>query len=143
MADLGAIGYSLETPLSTEVDSITNNTSGYSGVLMFGHTQEIGLGVGRSVVMTSVNEHGNRLQTSTNYTIAGLVLESGVPKVGWLVRLYRRDNGVWLGDARTNGSGAFSFTVIGYNGEVTCVAYDDTGASPDYNAIVYDRVTPV
>lgn len=143
MADLGTIGYSIKTPFSTEVDSITNNATGQAGVLMFGQTQELGLSVGRAIVMTSVNESGHRLQTTTNYNISGLVLESGVAKVGWLVRLYRRDNGVWLGDARTNGSGSFFFTVIGYNGEVTVVAYDDTGASPDYNALVYDRVIPV
>jgi hypothetical protein len=143
MADLGTIGYSVETQRSTRIPSITNNTSGKAGVSQAGAKQLDSLVVGRSLVITSVPEHGHRLQSSGTYLVTGTVYESGTPKSNWLVRLYRRDNGVWLGDARTNGTGSFFFTVIGYNGEVTCVAYDDTSVSPDYNALVYDRVIPV
>lgn len=99
------------------------------------------LAAGAQLVLTSKPESG-RTQSTSNYTVSGNLQESAVNKQGWMVRIFRRDNGALLGTTYTDASGNFSFTVIGYNGEVSCVAYDDTGAAPDYNALIYDRVTP-
>lgn len=78
-----------------------------------------------------------------DYLCEGIVSVLGTPTAGYLVRAYRRDNGALLGEDVSVAGGVFSITINGYDGEVTCIAYDDTGSAPDYNAIVFDRVVPL
>lgn len=77
------------------------------------------------------------------YIIEGHVSEQGTDVEDWLVRIYRRDNGVFLGETRTDALGLFTFYIVGFDGEATCIAYDDTTVIPNYNALVFDRVIPI
>lgn len=78
-----------------------------------------------------------------DYLCEGIVSVLGTPTAGYLVRAFRRDTGGLLGQATSGVGGVFSIGFNGFDGEVTCIAYDNTGASPDYNAVVFDRVVPV
>jgi len=68
------------------------------------------------------------------YTVAGVVRVNGVP-VGRVVRAYRRDTGVLLGETTSAGdTGAYSLT-LSYGGDVQIVCVDDA-AGTTYNDLI-------
>jgi hypothetical protein len=69
--------------------------------------------------------------------VSGVVSVLGTPTAGLLVRAYRTTDGVMMGQAFTNNSGAFSIE-CGGAASVYVVAFDPT----TYQAIVYDQITP-
>ena len=73
--------------------------------------------------------------------IHGQVLVLGLP-VAREVRAYRRDTGKYLATATSDVSGNFTLNIPDYSGQCYVVALDDD-ASPDYNALIIDRVVPV
>jgi hypothetical protein len=82
---------------------------------------------------------GNRVfsPAGTDTHVSGVVSVLGTPTVGLLVRAYRTTDGVMMGQAYTNNSGAFSIE-CGGAASVYVVAFDPT----TYQAIVYDQITP-
>lgn len=72
--------------------------------------------------------------------VAGYVRQGAVG-VSRMVRIYRRDTGILLGSTYSSASGAFSFQLNGFAGEVFVIAFDDALA-PDFNAQIYDRIVP-
>jgi hypothetical protein len=95
------------------------------------------------VVLTSDNNRDTILVYPTStYRVSGTVKEEGV-NVSRTVRAYRKDNGIFLGEAVSNaGTGAYSIPIHNYNGEVFVVAFDDP-AGVDFNAAILDRIVPV
>lgn len=81
--------------------------------------------------------------TVTNFVVSGTVEVLGVATSGYVVRAFRRDNGVMVGETISGAGGAFSMSIIGDDPEVTVLAYDNTSVSPDFNAVVADRVVPL
>lgn len=74
-------------------------------------------------------------------TISGVVTQSGIGPVERVVRVYRRSDGQMAGETRSDpGTGAYSFSNLLVGEEYFVVAFDDTTSSPDFNAIIYDRV---
>lgn len=74
--------------------------------------------------------------------ITGTVLEEGVP-VSRTVRAYSRSTGALAGSAVSDINGDFQIGSLNSLNEYYVVALDDTGSSPDYNAIIFDRIAPV
>lgn len=133
MADLGAIGFSERRARPS------------AGPTFPGPYGTGGYGSAATATPTRVNlpQQVLTIGSGTVYTLSGTVSVLGTPTSGLLVRAYRRDNGAFLGEAVSAGGGAFSIKTVGYNGEVTVIAYDNTGVAPDYNAEIFDRVIPV
>lgn len=133
MADLGAIGFQ-ERRAQPSAGPTLPGPYGFGdyGTAAIGAPTRISL---PTQVLT--------VSASALYTLSGTVSVLGTPTSGLLVRAYRRDNGAFLGEAVSAGGGAFSIKTVGYNGEVTVIAYDNTGVAPDYNAEIFDRVIPV
>ena len=140
MADRGAIGYlaSLPTTVRTQAvgPTVTEAYGGQSGNAPSGFTFP-----GSSKVVITTGQYD--AVAAQNYAVSGTVAVLGVLTSGYVVRAFRRDNGALLGQTVSKAGGVFSIPIYSYNGEVTVVAYDDTGASPDFNAVVFDRVIPV
>lgn len=133
MADLGGIGFYPVIPSTSDTSALSVQQQSIDvGTAAPPTTDCIILG---TTVLTRV--------ASVNYAVTGTVSVLGTPTAGYVVRAYRRDNGALLGQTMSVAGGAFSMVIGGYNGEVTVVAYDDTGTAPDYNAVVFDRVIPV
>lgn len=141
MADRGAIGYlaSLPTTVRTQAvgPTVTAAGGGLSGSAPSGFV--FPSGSNKVIFTTGIYD----AVTAQNYAVSGTVSVLGVLTSGYVVRAFRRDNGALLGQTVSKAGGVFSIPIYSYNGEVTVVAYDDTGASPDFNAVVFDRVIPV
>lgn len=136
MADLGALGYS-----ATKVTGIITGLSLPTPIFMTNTAMLDRLEATNIVAAmpTMVLYESDGL----NYLCEGVVSVLGTPTAGYTVRAFRRDTGGLLGQATSGVGGVFSIGFNGFDGEVTCIAYDDTGTSPDYNAVVFDRVVPV
>lgn len=133
MADLGAIGFS-ERQAQPSAGPTFPGPSG---------TGDYGSAATTTPTRINLPQQVLTIGSSTVYTLSGTVSVLGTPTSGLVVRAYRRDNGAFLGEAVSAGGGAFSIKTVGYNGEVTVIAYDNTGVAPDYNAEIFDRVIPV
>ncbi len=76
------------------------------------------------------------------YAVSGSVHDHAGAACARTVRLHRRDTGAVLGDAVSNETtGAFAIETD-YLGDCYMVAFDDDSGA-DYNALIFDRVTPV
>lgn len=76
------------------------------------------------------------------YTLSGVVLNAAGEGCARLVCAYRRDTGALIGSTTSHATtGVFSIS-SSYAGECFVVALDDD-AGTDYNALIFDRVTPV
>ena len=80
--------------------------------------------------------------TTYVYSVAGNVREDNVARPGYIVRMFRRDNGALLAETKTDSLGNFTLTTVAYSGLVSVVAYDELGIT-SLNALIYDQVTPV
>lgn len=115
MADLGSVGFN-NSPLGTRITA----------------TQQAG----------GVYQRGREVnyQISANKTISGTVEEGGVG-VARTVCAYRRSTGELLSSTTSAGDGTFSLSVP-VTDACFVVAFDDLGTSPNFNALVYDQITP-
>jgi len=143
MADVGAIGVGGNNSFLAKQDYNFFANAGYpltglsdnkshevSGQTTQYQTQKVNLG---GVSLTY-------LEAAQTYTVSGMVQENGVA-VARRVQVFNRANGVLLGEMTSASNGAFAIPLLGFNGEVTVIAYDDdSGAS--FNARVFDRVIP-
>lgn len=78
------------------------------------------------------------------FLICGHVNEDGTGPVSRTVRLYQRSDGSFQYETTSDpGDGYFEFTGVTDGVEYTAYALDDTGVSPDFNAVIMDRVLPV
>lgn len=138
MADLGAIGYMLgrAEPQILTVDYDAPAFASYSWAGDPGSPLQDGAGVVLGAPSFSM------VAAPYARTVSGNFKEGGINQPGRIVRAFRRDNGAMVGEAITDASGNYSITIVSYEGEVTVLAYDDTGTAPDYNALLYDRVIP-
>lgn len=133
MADLGAIGFQAQRTQPSGGPTLPGPVG----------TGEYGTAPTTAPTAISLPTQVLTVSSGTIYTLSGTVSVLGTPTSGLLVRAYRRDNGAFLGEAVSVAGGAFSIKTVGYNGEVTVIAYDNTGVAPDYNAEIFDRVIPV
>lgn len=79
----------------------------------------------------------------TSAWVKGVVKQEGLFVVRKL-RVYRRDTGVLLAEGRSNdGLGKFNISWEGYTGQVYVIVFDDASLAPDYNAEIFDLVTPI
>lgn len=84
----------------------------------------------------------NGIFSSSAGTISGSVVDGGSPVPYAIVRLYYRQNGVFIGGSRADSSGNFSISGLdpADSASYFCVAFDpDDGIQ--YNAVIYDRLT--
>lgn len=135
------------TAASGEVWTI--NTSG-SPKARIEHSTQLGLTTRWGLIQAVMSANGDAIflslpkrinKTSTNYTVSGTVKQAGVLTVGVLIKVFDRSTGTLLGATVSIAGGVWSIPIIGFNGEVTCVAYDPAGGI-QYNAAVFDQVTP-
>lgn len=77
-----------------------------------------------------------------NGQISGIVKLQGVPIADRIVRLYYRKNGVLIGSIKTDSTGTFQFLNLDPSDRYTVIAFDDTNTSPDFNAQIFDILTP-
>jgi len=76
------------------------------------------------------------------YEVSGTVAEEGV-YVERTVRLYKRSDGTLIDeDTSSYEDGTFYLTTES-DEEHYVIALDDTSDATDYNALIYDRVTPI
>lgn len=75
-------------------------------------------------------------------TVSGTVQQAGSPAAR-VVRAYRRFDGKLLGEATSDPTtGAFEIDCLGCAGPVYVLAIDDLTNAPDYNAEIFDLITP-
>jgi len=77
-------------------------------------------------------------------TISGGVTEMGVPLLRCTVRLYFRPTGAFIKSTLTDASGAYSFPGLdpAEVGNFCAVVFDPAGGA-SYNALIFDKLTPV
>lgn len=94
----------------------------------------------RGTAITGAWYGGIRLWSpaGTATVVSGTVSEIGSPVSNKVVRVYDSATGAFLGYTVTDGSGAYSIPALGRT-KVDVVAKDPT----TYQAMIYDRVTPV
>jgi hypothetical protein len=80
--------------------------------------------------------------STQTYIVSGTVKVNNTLMAGYTVRMFRRDNGALLAEAKTDLAGNFTLTTVAYSGLVSIIAYDQLGAQA-LNALIYDQVTPV
>jgi hypothetical protein len=136
MADAGAIGFRCNsTYISTGAPTPILIGMPLLCAGLAAQSEATGLVVGTTV--------GDLSFDVATYAVEGTVEVLGVAATGYVVRAYGRDNGLLLGETVSGAGGAFSIPIYGNDNEVFVVAFDDTGVSPDYNALVKDRVVPL
>lgn len=142
MADQGSIGlFSTRVSAQPDAPAIAYPPA---NVAQIQEGQLAPLDIGQSFLRLAgpANREYETVRPAAAYRVAGVVKEYGV-NVARQVRAYRRDNGVLLGGAVSDGAtGVFSIPIYGYNGEVFVVAFDDH-LLPALNAMVLDSVLPV
>ena len=75
--------------------------------------------------------------------LSGTVQTSGSPDVKYSVRLYYRPTGYLLDQVRTDEAGAFTFNKAVNKDEAGNYMIIAIDAANTYNAVVYDKLTPV
>lgn len=79
----------------------------------------------------------------SNGTLSGAVKEAGVAVPYAVVRLYYRPNGILIDQALCDASGLFSFSGIEEGvSDYYVIALDPDGGT-QYNAVIFDRLSPV
>lgn len=122
MADYGAIG-------------VGRSEQFYSQVFTARSTLSI---IRASVGVIATAVHG----VQTRRYVSGTVKQD-TTLVSRLVRAYNRATGEMLASGTSSGvDGTFSLDVGPFTGKVFVIAFDDTGTAPDYNAAIFDLVTP-
>ena len=142
MADLGAIGVYADDGVlaSTGYDFFTN--VGYPLTQTMPNKAHA-TGDSSQYQAATVNLDGvslNYVANAQTYSVSGTVKENGVV-VARKVRVFARATGVLLGETLSASNGAFSVPLIGFNGEVTVLAYDDNSGE-SFNVRAFDRVIP-
>lgn len=89
------------------------------------------------------NDLGRLAQIAVNGQISGTVKVNGVAVADRFVRLYYRKHGSLIGSIKTDSTGTFTFLNLDPADRYTVIAFDDTNTSPDYNAKIFDIITPV
>lgn len=94
---------------------------------------------------TTTNPPGGFQTVAANgpyVTVSGTVKQNGAA-VTRIVRAYRRRDGYMLGESTSDpATGAFSIDCLGFVGPVYVLALDDTDTAPDFNAEIFDLITP-
>jgi hypothetical protein len=83
------------------------------------------------------------LNIPVNGVLSGTVKQAGTPVAGRWVRLYYRPNGFLIGSVRSGPSGEFSFSGLDPGAQYFVIAFDDLNQAPDFNAVIFDQLTPV
>jgi hypothetical protein len=122
MADLGAIGFTHSSP-----DSVPLFDPPLSG--------------GR--LNTSVYSRSLTLPAGGNGTLGGIVKQAGIPVSGRWVRVYERTSGLLISQARSDLNGEFVFGGLNDGHTYYVIAFDDLNQAPDFNAVIFDQLTPV
>jgi hypothetical protein len=91
---------------------------------------------------TWAEDYRGLLNIPVNGALTGVTQVAGVPASLW-VRCYYRDNGFQVGAVKSNAAGEFAFYNLDPDALYYCIAFDDTNTAPDYNAEIYDLLSPV
>lgn len=97
----------------------------------------------RRLLPTWAEDHRGLLAIPVNGTLSGTVKQAGTPVAGRWVRLYYRKNGFLIGSVRSGPSGEFSFGGLDPGDQYFVIAFDDLNQAPDFNAVIFDLLTPV
>lgn len=92
----------------------------------------------RALYFYSVDPHSN----ASDAHLSGTVTQNGAPVVR-TVRAYDRASGLLIGQTTSGADGSFSILARHYRGPCYVLALDDLTQAPDYNAEIFDLVTPV
>lgn len=140
MADLGAIGKSRGRPNSLRSLDLWQNQ--YAAALPISRLRRPFLR--KQAMPLLLGDLFTSFKRPNNGVISGIVTEDGDPVPHCLVRLYDRATGLLMESTFSDGLGLFSFT--GYDQTIPnaffAVAFDPAGGV-NYNALIYDRLTPV
>jgi len=82
-------------------------------------------------------------QVPVNGSISGTVKVNGVAVRDRTVRLYYRKHGTIVGFVKTDETGTFTFLNLNPSDKYTAIAFDDLDTAPDFNAKIFDILTPV
>lgn len=93
----------------------------------------------RGAIISNIDISSGTIATGAK-TVSGTVAENGTG-VARTVRVYSRTNGKLLAETTSAADGSFSFTDLVGTGDRYVVALDDD-AGTDFNALIYDRITP-
>lgn len=97
----------------------------------------------RSLPTWTYTTNAALIQTPANGALSGVVKESAVPVAYALVRLYWRPSGDLIAQTKTGVNGAFSFVNLDPTTNNYYVVALDPDSGVQYNAIIFDRLTPV
>lgn len=138
MALLGSIGYSpqVTTMIPDVWEGAASGAGGYLSAVDIGDN----LVGGKTFVFAAPLQYTIPTDPRPRY-VSGTVEEDGTPVVR-MVRAYRRDNGAFLGQTMSGPDGKFQLRFHGFSGKVFVIAFDDDNL-PQYNAQVYDDITPL
>jgi|GEM_PF-3900234 len=75
--------------------------------------------------------------------LSGVVKQAGTPVSGRWVRLYYRKTGGLIGSVQSGVNGEFSFGGLDPGAQYFVIAFDDLNQAPDFNAVIFDLLTPV
>jgi hypothetical protein len=89
------------------------------------------------------SDHRILIQVPITGTLSGVVTQAGTPVEGRWVRLYYRPNGFLIGSVRSGPNGEFSFGGLDPGDQYFVIAFDDLNQAPDFNAVIFDQLTPV
>lgn len=97
-------------------------------------------GVPVTIICKDASNYNNLVEL---YKIQGEVQVETVPTGPLLVRLYNRSNGSFISSTLSDIDGSFIFENIPSTpSNLFVIAFDST-SSPAYNAVIFDRVSPV
>jgi len=81
------------------------------------------------------------IEQGVGFKLSGTVLEKGSP-VERIVRAYHRETGAFVKETLSDSiDGSFEM-ILDNDDEHYVIAFDDITLSPDYNALIQDRLTP-
>lgn len=94
--------------------------------------------------VSHVNARDAKLQGVTDAgSFSGSVQEAGVPVPNCVVRCYERKSGLLIREVRTNAAGMFSIPNVQRGSSDHYVIALDPDGGAVYNALIFDRVSPV
>lgn len=138
MADQGAIGTS-KLKTYAIVGGLSHST--IPGIFRTLYYTILAGGWDRNV--STVNPF-NITKTRGSYTLAGIVTENNTILQNIMVRLYDRKTGHLVSSQLTSVYGSFIFRNLKLEASnYFVVAFDNLNNSPDYNALIFDLLTPV
>lgn len=92
---------------------------------------------------TWAEDYRGLLNIPVNGSLSGIVKQAGTPVAGRWVRLYYRKNGFQIGAVRSGPNGEFSFSGLDPGDQYFVIAFDDLNQAPDFNAVIFDQLTPI